>query len=53
MLYGYVRDDPIISKQGKQDCGFMEALASAHELARWNKRAKIIYTFDDSTWGNA
>src|SRR5262245_5041554 len=54
MLYGYVRDDPIISKQGKQDCGFMEALAyTHHELARWNKRAKVIYTFDDSTWGNA
>jgi hypothetical protein len=53
MLYGYVRDDPIISKQGKQDCGFMEALAAAHEHARWNKHAKVIYTFDDSTWGNA
>jgi hypothetical protein len=53
MLYGYVRDDPIISKQGKQTCGFMEALACAHELAGWNKGFKIIYTFDNSTWGNA
>jgi hypothetical protein len=25
MLYGYVRDDLIISKQGKQDCGFIRA----------------------------
>ena len=52
-LYGTLRDDPIISKQGKQECGFMEALASAHELAGWNKGAEIIYTFDGSTWGNA
>jgi hypothetical protein len=49
MLYGYVRDDPIISKQGQQDCEFMEALAHAHELASWNKRVEIIYTFDNST----
>ena len=53
MLYGYVRDDPIISKQGKQNCGFMEALACSHELARWSKGFQIIYTFDNSTWGNA
>ena len=31
----------------------MEALAGAHDLARWNKGAEIIYTFDGSTWGNA
>jgi len=53
MLYGYVRDDPIISKQGKQNCGLMEALACSHELARWNKGFKVIYKFDNSTWGNA
>ena len=53
ILYGFVRDDPVISKQGKQECGFMEALAYTHELARWNPSAKLIYTFDNSTWGNA
>src|SRR5262249_35078969 len=37
----------------KQNCGFMEALGCSHELARWNKGFKIIYTFDNSTWGNA
>jgi len=52
-LYGALRDDPIISKQGTQECGFMEALASAHDLATWNQGAEIIYTFDGSTWGNA
>ena len=52
-LYGIVRDDPIISRQGKQECGFMEALAGVHDLARWNKGADVIYTFDGSTWGNA
>jgi hypothetical protein len=30
-----------------------EALADAPELARWNKRAKLICALDDSTWGNA
>jgi hypothetical protein len=53
VLYGHVFDDPIISMQGKQKCGFMEALACAHELASWSRRAEIIYTFDNSTWGNA
>jgi len=53
ILYGYVRDDPIISKQGKQECRFIEALTYAHENARWNRGAKVIYTFDGSTWGNA
>jgi hypothetical protein len=50
--YGYFREVTIISKQGEQECGFMEALASAHRLARWNG-CEVIFTFDDSTWGNA
>jgi hypothetical protein len=52
-LFGHVHDDPIITRRGMQECSFMEALAGAHDLARWNKGAKVIYTFDDSTWGNA
>src|SRR5215467_4750524 len=50
LLYGLLRDEPIISKQGKQQCSFEEALAGAHELARRN-RCQTIYRFDDSTWG--
>jgi hypothetical protein len=34
------------------ECSFAEALATAHELARWNG-CQTIYTLDDSTWGNA
>jgi hypothetical protein len=49
---GDVRDEPIIMKQGKQPCGFMEALACAHEYAKWGDE-RFIYTYDDSTWGNA
>jgi hypothetical protein len=52
LLHGNLRDEAIISKQGKQECGFEEALAYAHELARWN-RCQTIYTFDGSTRGNA
>jgi hypothetical protein len=51
-LYGHLRDAIIISKQGLQECSFMEALANAHELARWSK-CDVIYTFDGSTWGTA
>jgi len=51
-LHGYLRDEAVISVQGRQACGFAEALASAHAFARWN-RCQTIYTFDDSTWGNA
>jgi hypothetical protein len=35
--YGYVVDSPAISKQGKQECSFMAALASAQELAWWTE----------------
>jgi hypothetical protein len=45
------REAPIILMQGKSR-GFMEALAFAHEAARWSKQ-EAIYTYDDSTWGNA
>jgi hypothetical protein len=50
--YGYFRELPTIIRQGEQECGFMEALASAHRLAKLNG-CEVIYTFDDSTWGNA
>jgi hypothetical protein len=50
--YGHVREVAAISKQGEKECGFMEALASAHRLARRNG-SEVIYTFDDSTWGKA
>ena len=52
MQYGYFREVAGISKLGEQECGFMEALASAHRLAKLNG-CEVIYTFDDSTWGNA
>jgi ubiquinone/menaquinone biosynthesis C-methylase UbiE len=51
-MHGLLRDEPIISRHGKQECSFEEALADAHEIARRN-RCQTIYTFDDSTWGNA
>ena len=50
--YGYFREVTAILRQGEQECGFMEALASAHRLAKSNGY-EVIYTFDDSTWGNA
>jgi len=49
---GYVRDEPVIIKQGLEPCGFMEALAFAHENAKWGGE-QVIYTHDDSTLGNA
>jgi hypothetical protein len=52
LVHGHLIDDATISNQGKQVCGFEEALANAHELARWNC-CQTIYTFDDSTWGKA
>ena len=52
LLHGHLRDEASISRQGKQECSFAEALAGARETARRN-RLQIIYTFDDSTWGNA
>jgi len=50
--YGYFRKVTTIIRQGEQECGFMEALASAHRFAKLNG-CEVIYTFDDSTWGNA
>jgi hypothetical protein len=50
--YGYFRDVTSIILQGEQECGFMEALASAHRFAK-SAGCEVIYTFDDSTWGNA
>jgi len=52
LSWGYLSDEAIIFQQGKQESGFVEALADAHELAEWN-RCQVIYTFDDSTWRNA
>jgi len=52
LLHGHLRDETSISMQGKTECGFAEALARARETARRN-RLQTIYTFDDSTWGNA
>jgi hypothetical protein len=50
--WGIFSDEATISIQGKTECSFVEALALAHELARWTG-SQTIYTFDDSTWGNA
>ena len=50
--YGYFRSGTTIIWQAEQACGFMEALAYAHWYAKMN-RCEVIYTFDDSTWGNA
>ena len=52
VIAGYVTDGPTIMKQGKQACTFQEALAYAHEHARWFD-CDFIYTYDGSTWGNA
>ena len=50
--YGYFREITTIIWQAEQECGFMEALAYAHRYAKMNG-CEAIYTFDDSTWGNA
>jgi hypothetical protein len=50
--YGYFREVTTIIWQAEQECGFMEALAYAHWYAKMNG-CEVIYTFDDSTWGNA
>lgn len=52
VLYGHLRDEAMISMQGKKECHFAEALAWAHDLAKWSC-CQIIYTFDDSTRGTA
>ncbi len=49
---GDVGDEPIIIKQGKRACSFMQALACAHEYAKWGNE-QFIYTHDDSAWGSA
>jgi hypothetical protein len=48
-----LRVQPCIVKQGKEPCGFMEALVYAHEMAKWGSEEEVIYTYDDSAWGNA
>ena len=50
--YGYFHQVTNIIWQADQDCSFMEALAYAHWCANMNG-CEVIYTFDDSTWGNA
>ena len=52
VVAGYVSDSPIIMKQGRQECDFQEALASAHSHTEWIN-CQFIYTYDGSTWGNA
>lgn len=52
VIAGFVVDDAIIMKQGKQACDFMEALASAHSSTEWTD-CEFIYTYDGSTWGSA
>jgi hypothetical protein len=52
VIAGYVFDSPSIMMQGKQVCGFQEALACAHGYAKWLD-FEFIYTYDGSTWGNA
>jgi hypothetical protein len=52
VIAGLVVDDPHIGKQGKQACGFMEALAYAQAGPKWTD-CDFIYTYDGSTWGNA
>jgi hypothetical protein len=52
VIAGHVIDSPSIAKQGRQACGFTEALA----YARWNATlvdCEFIYTFDGSAWGHA
>jgi hypothetical protein len=46
------QDEAWIAMQGKNEGDFAGALAWARELARMN-RCRTIYTFDDSTSGNA
>jgi hypothetical protein len=50
VIAGYVSDSPTIVKQGRHVCDFQEALASAHEHAKWFE-CEFIYTYDGSTWG--
>jgi hypothetical protein len=52
VIAGLVVDDANIMKQGKQVCDFQEALAEAHESTKWLD-CEFVYTYDDSTWGNA
>jgi hypothetical protein len=61
LLHGHLTDEAWIKMQGNRPMGpsgligsqtFAEALAGARELARGNS-IQTIYTFDDSTWGNA
>jgi hypothetical protein len=52
LVVGHVMDSPTILKQGRQTCGFKEALGYAHEHAKWVD-CEFIYTYDGSTWGNA
>jgi hypothetical protein len=52
VIAGHVIDSPSIMKQGRQACGFMEALA----YARWKATlvdCEFIYTYDGSAWGHA
>jgi hypothetical protein len=61
LLHGHLRDEAWIRMQGNRPMGpsgligsqtFAEALARAHwDAQRLN--LETIYTFDDSTWGNA
>jgi hypothetical protein len=61
LLHGHLCDEAWIQMQGNRPIGpsglidsqtFAEALGRAHEAAqRFN--LETIYTFDDSTWGNA
>jgi len=52
VIAGLVREIGSVMKQGMQVCDFQEALACAHEHARWLD-CEFIYTYDGSTWGNA
>jgi hypothetical protein len=52
VIAGLVTERGGVSKQGVQVCDFQEALACAHELARWLD-CEFIYTYDGSTWGSA
>jgi hypothetical protein len=32
---------------------FLAAHVYAHDMAKWGNEEKVIYTYDDSAWGNA
>jgi hypothetical protein len=51
-IAGLVTEIGGVMKQGLQVCDFQEALACAHEHARWFD-CEFIHTYDGSTWGNA